>query len=267
MRDIFNDIFENQPKDPMVSARQGAKAPLRKRFYKEARAGEATDLGGSLGHPLLLDGKPVMTPARRPLLAPSSDLAEALAGEWQAQEREIDPARMPLTRLANVIIDGIAPVPEAVVDEIVKYLGSDLLCYRADEPAALVARQNELWNPILDWARDELGARFTLVEGIVFAEQPAESIAVARKAIPSHPGNLKGIWRLGATASVTNITGSALIALALNAGAFDADALWAAAHVDEDFQMSQWGRDEAAIERRAARFAEYEAAVKVFTLI
>ncbi|WP_137044227.1 ATP12 family chaperone protein [Pseudolabrys sp. FHR47] len=257
MRDIFNDIFENQPKDPMVSARQGAKAPLRKRFYKEARAGEGTDRG----YPLLLDGKPVMTPARRPLLAPSPDLAEALAGEWQAQEKEIDPARMPLTRLANVIVDGIALAPDAVADEIVKYLGSDLLCYRADEPAALVARQNELWNPILDWAHDELGARFVLVEGIVFAEQPKEAIAAARAALPSHP------WRLGAMASVTNITGSALIALALNAGAFDADALWAAAHVDEDFQMAQWGRDEAAIMRRAARFAEYEAAAKVLKLV
>lgn len=256
MRDIFNDIFENEPKDPMVSARQGAKTALRKRFYKEARAGAP----GEGGHPLLLDGKPVMTPARKPLLAPWPDLAEALAGEWQAQEIEIDPARMPLTRLANVVVDGIAPAPQAVADEIAKYLGSDLLCYRADEPAALVARQNELWNPVLDWARDELGARFTLVEGIVFAEQPKESIEAARKAIPSHP------WRLGAMASVTNITGSALIALALNAGAFEADALWAAAHVDEDFQMAQWGRDEAAIERRAARFAEYEAAAKVLKL-
>lgn len=257
MRDIFNDIFENQPKDPMVSARQGAKTALRKRFYKEARAGEASEQG----HPLLLDGKPVMTPARRPLLAPSQDLAEALAREWQAQELEIDPSRMPLTRLANVIIDGIAPAPEAVADEIARYLGSDLLCYRADEPAALVARQNELWNPVLDWARDELGARFTLIEGIVFAEQPKEAIAAARKAIPSEP------WRLGAMASVTNITGSALIALALNAGAFEADRLWAAAHVDEDFQMAQWGRDEAAVARRAARFAEYEAAAKVLKLV
>ncbi|RDV05452.1 ATP12 family chaperone protein [Undibacter mobilis] len=263
MRDIFNDIFENQPKDPMVSARQGAKTPLRKRFYKEARAGEA----GQQGHPLLLDGKPVMTPARRPLLAPSPVLADALAGEWQAQEIEIDPARMPLTRLANVIVDGIVPAPAAVADEIGKYLGSDLLCYRAHEPAGLVARQNELWNPVLDWARDDLGARFVLIEGIVFAEQPREAIEAARKVIPVDSSDLKNIWRLGAMASVTTITGSALIALALNAGAFGADALWAAAHVDEDFQMSQWGRYEAAIERRAARFAEYEAAAKVLKLV
>jgi chaperone required for assembly of F1-ATPase len=257
MRDIFNEIFENQPKDPMVSARQGAKTALRKRFYGEARRGEATEKG----HPLLLDGKPVMTPARRRLTAPSAALADALAREWDAQESVIDPSRMPLTRLANVIVDGIASAPEVVADEIVKYAGSDLICYRAHEPPGLVTRQNELWNPVLDWARDDLGARFVLVEGIVFAEQPKEAIAAARAALPADP------WRLGAMASITTITGSALIALALNAGAFDADALWAAAHVDEDFQMAQWGRDEMAVERRAARFAEYEAAVKVLKLV
>ena len=256
MRDIFNEIFDEQQPDRMVSAGQSAKSSLRKRFYKEARRGEAAEKR----YPLLLDGKPVMTPARRSLAAPSSALADAMALEWQAQETVIDPARMPLTRLANVIVDGVAVAPEPVADEIVKYLGSDLLCYRADEPAALVARQNELWNPVLDWARDELGARFVLVEGIVFAEQPRESIDAARAALPTDP------WRLGAMASVTTITGSALIALALNAGAFGGDAMWAAAHVDEDFQMAQWGRDEAAVERRAARFAEYEAAVKVLRL-
>lgn len=257
MRDLLEDIFENQPKDPMLSARQGAKASLRKRFYKEATRGAATEEG----HPLLLDGKLVKTPARRSLVAPSAELADALAREWDAQTAEIDPSRMPLTRLANVVIDGIAGAPQPVIDEIAKYLGSDLLYYRADEPAGLVARQNDLWNPLLDWARDELGARFVLVEGIVFAEQPTESIAAARSAIPSEP------WRLGAMASVTNITGSALIALALNAGAFEADRLWAAAHVDEDWQASQWGHDDMAIERRAARFAEYEAAVKVLKLV
>ncbi|MBS0245771.1 MAG: ATPase [Proteobacteria bacterium] len=256
MRDLLEDIFENQPKDPMLSARQGAKVSLRKRFYRQASRGEATDEG----HPLLLDGKPVKTPARRTLVAPSAALADALAHEWEAQASEIDPARMPLTRLANVVIDGIAGEPQPVIDEIARYLGSDLLCYRADEPQGLIAQQNELWNPVLDWARDELGARFVLVEGIMFAEQPTGAIAVARAAIPSEP------WRLGAAASITSITGSALIALALNAGAFEADKLWAAAHVDEDWQASQWGHDAMAVERRAARFAEYEAAASVLRL-
>ena len=256
MRDLLEDIFENQPKDPMLSARQGAKASLRKRFYKEATRGAATEEG----HPLLLDGKPVKTPARRSLMAPSAAHADALAREWDARTTEIDPSRRPLTRLANVVIDGGAAAPQPVIDEIAKYLGSDLLYYRADEPQGLVARQNELWNPVLDWARDELGARYELVEGIMFAEQPAESIAAARNAIPTDA------WRRCAMAAVTNITCSSLSALARNAGAFDADRLWAAAHVDEDWQASQWGRDEMAIERRAARFAEYEAAAKVLEL-
>lgn len=260
MRDIFTEIFENQPLDPMVSARQGARQSLRKRFYKEARRGEATGEGDAQGYPLLLDGKPVLTPARHPLVAPSVSLADALVAEWDAQTEVIDPARMPLTRLANVIIDGVAAAPLPVVDEIAQYLGSDMVCYRADEPASLVARQNEMWNPLLDWARDELGARFVLVEGIVFAEQPRDALEAARVAIPLEP------WRLGAMASITTITGSALIALALNVGAFDSEALWAVAHVDEDWQMTQWGRDDMALQRRAARFAEYEAAASVLTL-
>lgn len=258
MRDIFDEIFENKPLDPMVSARQGARASMRKRFYKQAQVGEAIAAGADF--PLLLDGKPVMTPARRALAAPQRLLADAIALEWESQSEVIDPARMPLTRLANVIIDGVAVKPAPVADEIVQYLGSDLVCYRAGTPPGLVARQNELWNPVLDWARDALGARFILIEGIVFAEQPAAAIAAVRAVIPSNP------WRLGAVASITTISGSALMALALDAGAFESDVIWAAAHADEDWQMTQWGRDDMAMDRRAARFVEYKAAVKVLRL-
>ena len=119
----------------------------------------------------------------------------------------------------------------AVADEVAKYLGSDLLCYRAEAPEGLVARQAQAWDPVLAWARDALGARFVLVQGVVHVAQPREAIAAARAAIPAEP------WRLGAVASITTLTGSALLALALSAGAIDADAAWAAAHVDEDWQM------------------------------
>ncbi len=257
MRDIFTEIFENQPLDPMVSARQGARASLRKRFYGRAHVGDDTGEGFAL----LLDGKPVRTPARRALVAPVRSLADAIAREWEAQKEVIDPARMPLTRLANVTIDGVTDAPGAVTDEIVKYLGSDLLCYRADVPPALVERQSALWNPVLDWARDNLNARFVQIEGIVFAAQPEAAIASARAAIPHN------VWRLGAVAAITTLTGSALLALALNAGAFDADAVWAAANVDEDWQMSQWGSDTQALERRAGRYAEFEAATTVLRTI
>jgi chaperone required for assembly of F1-ATPase len=253
MRDIFTEIFENQPLDPMESARRGARPELRKRFYQEAAAGEQ----GPSGVPLLLDGKPVRTPARRVLAAPSRAIAGRLAAEWNAQAEVIDPAKMPITRLANVVIDAVAAAAQAVTDEVVKYLGSDLICYRADAPEGLVARQAEVWDPLIAWARDDLGARFVLVEGIVFAPQPAEAITAARAAIPADP------WRLGAVASATTLTGSALIALALAHGAIGVDAAWAAAHVDEDWQMRQWGRDEVALARRAFRFAEFEAAAAV----
>jgi chaperone required for assembly of F1-ATPase len=251
MRDLLGDLFENQPLDPMVSARQGAKASLRKRFYKIASVSE-----GEGGFAALLDDKPVKTPQRRTLAAPSRALAESIAQEWHAQDTVIDPSQMPVTRLANVVIDGVSDQPAAVTDEVTKYLGSDLLCYRADSPPGLVARQAQHWDPVIGWARDMLGARFVLVEGIVHAQQPDDAIARARAAIPQDP------WRLGAVASLTAITGSAL---ALNAGAIDPEAAWTAAHVDEDWQMEAWGRDEEALARRAFRRGDYDAAVSVLT--
>jgi chaperone required for assembly of F1-ATPase len=262
MRDIFNEIFENQLLEPMEAARRAMHPRLRKRFYRQAHVGA----GGEPGFAVLLDGKPVATPARRPLAAPTAALAEALAAEWDAQKAEIDPARMPLTRLANVVIDAVADAPEAVAAEVAKYLGSDLVFYRADAPAGLVARQAQAWDPVLAWAGDELGARFVPVMGVMFAEQPAAALAAACLAIPTETGHMKDIWRLGAVSSITALTGSALLALALAHDAITADAAWAAAHVDEDWQMEQWGRDEIALARRDYRRAEMQAAASVLML-
>jgi len=259
MRDIFTEIFENQPLDPRESARRGARPKLRKRFYSQAHVGEAE--GG--GFALLLDGKPVKTPARRALTAPTAPLAQAIAAEWNAQAELIDPARMPLTRLANAVIDAVADAAVPVADEMAQYLGSDLLCYRADAPPGLVERQTQAWDPVLEWAQRSLGARFTLAQGIVHVAQPSEALAAARAKIPAEPNNVKDIWRLGAVSLITTLTGSGLLALALAHGALEPDAAWAAAHVDEDWQMSQWGRDDAALERRAYRHAEFAAAVAV----
>jgi chaperone required for assembly of F1-ATPase len=258
MRDIFTEIYENQPLDPMVSARQGARASLRKRFYERA---SVSDIAGEGGFGILLDGKPVKTPVRRALAAPTQTLAGLIAREWDAQDKVIDPASMPLTRLANAAIDAVADHAGAVADEVAKYLGSDLLCYRADAPPGLVARQAQHWDPVIEWAHEKLGARFMLIEGIVFAAQPDETIIAARAAIPTD------IWRLAAVASITTLTGSGLLALALAHGAIDANAAWSAAHVDEDFQMEYWGRDDQALERRAFRLADFEAAVSVLRLI
>jgi chaperone required for assembly of F1-ATPase len=169
----------------------------------------------------------------------------------------IDPGRMPLTRLANAVIDAVADAPGPVAGEVEKYLGSDLVCYRAGTPAGLIEMQAQAWDPVLTWAHEAFGARFVQVEGVMHAAQPLEAIAAARAGIPGDP------WRLGAVSSITTLTGSALLALALAHGHLDAETVWAAAHVDEDWQMAQWGRDEIALARRAHRQAELEAAAAV----
>ena len=236
----------------MEAARRGARPALPKRFYDKAEVAVAPE-----GHAVRLDGKPVRTPAGRVLAAPTLALGEAIAAEWNAQADTIDPAQMPLTRLANAIIDGVADHPAPVAAEIEKYLGSDLVCYRASSPHGLAERQARLWDPILDWAREKLDATFALGEGVVFVTQPDTALTAALGAIPTDP------WRLGAVHAVTTLTGSALLALALARGRLTADEAWQAAHVDEDWNMEQWGRDELALERRAFRFAELQAAATV----
>ena len=252
MRDLFEDIFKDAPLDPTQAARRAVRPHLRRRFYQRA---EVEDADGEFR--IVLDGRPVKTPARRTLAAPTRALAQALAAEWDAQRDVIDPAKMPLTRLANTIIDGVTDAPSAVADEVKRYLACDLVFYRAPGPAGLVAWQAEAWDPVLAWVRETLGARFVLAEGIAFVAQPAQSLAAASSAIPTDP------WRLGAMHAVTTLTGSALIAIALARGALSVDAAWAAAHVDEDWNMKFWGRDALALERRAARFSEMQAAATV----
>lgn len=249
MRDIFEDIFKNQPLDPVEAARRSVRPQTRKRFYRQAGIGD--DLS------VRLDGKPVMTPKRRPLQAPDRRLAQGIADEWDAQRDVIDPAAMPLTRLANAIIDGVADAPAAVRDEVEKYLGSDLAFYRADAPDGLVRAQARHWDPLLDFARDDLGARFVLAQGVMHVAQPREAIAAAARAIPAEP------WPLGATAALTTMTGSALIALALARGRLSSDDAWTAANVDEDWNMATWGEDAEVLARRAARRAEFDAAALV----
>jgi len=249
----MRDLFENgSPESPVEAARRDLRVRLRRRFYGRAAVAATAD-----GCAVRLDDKPVRTPAGRQLAAPKSALAEAIAAEWEAQRDVIDPAKMPLTRLANSIIDGVSDRPDAVAAEVQKYLASDLVCYRASSPPGLVEKQARIWDPILNWADETLGARFSLGEGVVHVAQPAAALAAARAAIPSDR------WRLGAVHAVMTLTGSALIALALLRGRLSAEEAWEAAHVDEDWNIEHWGGDEQAAERRAFRFAELEAAALV----
>lgn len=252
MQDIFEEIFAKDPLDAMEAARRSMRPALRRRFYDKAAVE-----GGPEGYAVLLDGKPVRTPARRLLAAPARALAEALASEWNEQREVVDPAVMPLTRLANSIIDGVAQTPQPVADEIAQYLRSDLIFYRAEGPQALVERQARHWDPVVAWSRDVLGARFRLAAGVMFLEQPEEALAAAKSAIPADA------WRLGAVSSIATLTGSALLALAMLRGRLSVEEAWAAAHVDEDWNMEFWGRDERALDRRTYRFAEVLAAADV----
>jgi chaperone required for assembly of F1-ATPase len=256
LRDIFIDLFTTEPPDPTEAARRAMRPPLPRRFYREAGVEETKS-----GYRILLDGRSVRTPASDFLVAPSRALAQELAAEWDAQGEVIDPATMPLTRLANSIIDGVVAVPTPVAVDIGKYLGSDLLFYRAEGPPRLVERQERLWDPVLAWAREALGARFVLAQGVMHTAQSEAAIAAARAAIPNDP------WRLGAVHAITTLTGSALLALALAGGHLTTDEAWDAAHVDEDWNMEQWGRDEIALGRRAARRAEMEAAATVLRIL
>lgn len=250
MRELFEDVAANAALDPEEAVRQTSRAPQRKRFYKAA-AIEATE-GGDFA--IALDGKPVRTPTGERLAAPTRDIAQAIAEEWNGQGESIDPMTMPLTRLANSVIAGVISNVDAVRADVAKYFETDLLFYRAAHPEALVAREGEHWDPVLFWAADVLGARFVLAEGIVHVRQPETAVAAATAALPDDP------WAVAALHVVTTITGSALLALALWRGARTADEVWAAAHVDEDWNIAQWGADAEVIARRNVRLRDFRAA-------
>lgn len=238
---------------PMGAAQRLAKPARPRRFYDEAFVGRHE--GAYAVH---LDGRVARTPAKNPLAVGRRDVAEALAAEWQAQTGEIDPSSMPLTRLVNSAIDRVAGEMPAVREDIVRHAGNDLLFYRAEGPQSLVDAENRLWRPILAASERALGVRFVLAEGIVHVEQdPAVPAAVAR-AIARYDA-----LELAALHSMTTLTGSALIALAVARGELTAEEAWEAAHADEDWQMAQWGRDHAALSERVGRWREMQAAALV----
>ena len=252
MRELFDEVAGHSALDPEEAVRRTTRTPRRKRFYAKADVVEADG-----GFAITLDDRPVRTPSGRALAAPSRAIADAISGEWTAQAEFIDPLTMPFTRFANSVLDGVVDRVDAVTEDVAKYLGSDLLFYRAGHPEALVAREAAQWDPILFWAADVLGAHFILAEGIVHVRQPDKAIAAARAALPSDP------WSIAALHVVTTLTGSALLALALLHGVRDADQVWAAAHVDEDWNIEKWGIDEEVAARRAARLVDFRAAAGI----
>lgn len=249
---------EPKRKEPIkVPGKEAASPPLPKRFYKETSVGEADG-----GFAILLDGRPVRTPAKLQLVVPTRALAEAIAQEWGAQGTHIDPATMPLSRLAITTIDGVARRMPEVAADIVKFAGSDLICYRADAPAGLVKLQSEAWDPVLAWVEAALGARFRLAEGVMPVEQ--DHAALERVAVAVAPFQAMALTCLHV---MTTLMGSALLALAHAKGQLSAEDAWTAAHIDEDWQIRQWGVDVEAAERRARRWGEMQAASKFLELL
>ena len=234
------------------------KPALPKRFYAAAGV-EQRD--GAFA--LVLDGRPARSPGKRPLALPNRALAEAVAAEWAAQVDVIDPATMPMTRIANSAIDGVAETMPDVRDDLARYAASDLVCYRAGEPDKLVALQAEAWDPVLAWVREAHGAQFVMSVGVVFVQQPEPALARMRAALEAEtsPFVLAGLHVM------TTLTGSVLIALMQAAGALDPAAAWRAAHVDEVHQESQWGQDYEAAQRRDRREAEFQAAARFVALV
>lgn len=225
-----------------------------KRFYKEVAV--------SPERGILLDGRPVRTPARALLTLPNDTLAEAVADEWRAQGEEIDPRSMPCTGLANAAIDRVAPDPAAFAKPLAAYAETDLLCYRAEEPPALVAAEAAAWDPLLDWVRTRYDVHFELVSGVVHRPQPPAAIARLAEALPT-----RDAFALAAFNPLVTIGGSLVAALAVSEGAIDADAAFDATHLDEIWQAEQWGEDWMATDMREARKRDFLAAALFLELI
>jgi chaperone required for assembly of F1-ATPase len=261
MRDLLNDLeaqkYLSDP-DPIRRAQSQMTTQLPKRFYRDVAVAPVDN-----GFSIHLDGKPVRTPGRSVLVLPTEKAAGLVSEEFAAQIEKIDPSTMPVYRLVNTAIDGVAADPAAVRDDIAKFASSDLLCYRADAPAGLVERQAKAWDPVLDWAHRALGARLVLAEGVVHVEQPRN----AMNAVKAHLALRRDPLRLTAMHLMTTLTGSALLAMAVETGEIDAEAAWTAAHVDEDWQAEQWGQDSEAMARRAYRKRDMVAAAQLLEAI
>ncbi len=228
-----------------------------KRFYQQASAAPVAG-----GYGVELDGRPIRTPGKAPLVLPSPALAEALAAEWAAQEEVVKPEAMALTSLACTAIDRVRPRREEMVSEVADYARTDGLCYRVDRPPELVARQDATWQPLLDWAAQALDAPLTATTGILPVDQPDSALAALGRAVAAHDD-----LELAALASAVKASGSLVVALALSHGRIDPQAAFEAAELHESHQIERWGGDPEAARRRASVRADLEAAGQFLALL
>lgn len=228
-----------------------------KRFWKEASVAEVEG-----GVTIVLDGRPVRTPAKAPLVLPSQALAEAVATEWDAQHDKIRPETMPFTRMANSAIDKVMRQREEVADMLAAYGETDLLCYRAEGPDALVQRQQQAWDPLLDWADAALGARLKPVTGVI--PSPQDPAALAALSARVHDFDA---FQLAAFHDLVSLTGSLILAFSATEAFEDAETIWAWSRIDEAWQAEQWGEDEEAAEHTALKKQAFLDAVHFFSLL
>lgn len=255
MREILEDLdVKSEDIDPVKKAQELSKRPLPKRFYEKAEIGKKDDQFN-----ILLDKRAVKTPAKRDLILPTEQLGALIVAEFNAQTTFIDPAKMPITRMANTVVDGIADDMQAVFEDLLRFVSIDMVFYRAATPKELVDRQNENWDPILDWAAEKLGAQFLINEGVMHIVQPREAVL----AVSNHLRKIVSPFTLAALHTLTTLTGSGLIALMLECGDLAYDDAWQLAHLDEDWTIEHWGSDEEAQQRRAYRREEFDAAIAI----
>ncbi len=249
--------------DPYGLARRERAATRLKRFYAQATVAERD--GAFLP---LLDGQPLKSPARQDVALPSRAAADAVADEWNLQGEIIQPGNMPITRLINTAIDGVARSMADVQAEILRFAGTDLLCYRAEAPPELIERQAREWDPVLAWGRAELGGRLYLAQGVMFVAQPDHALTAIDQAVAASVGTGPAApFRLAALHVMTTLCGSALLGLAVARGALTVEDAWRKAHVDEDFQIERWGEDHEAAQRRQRRWTEMRAAARLFVAV
>jgi len=230
-----------------------------KRFYKET----AVDLGDG-GHRILLDGRPMRTPAKAVLVVPTRALAEAIAAEWAEvpDKTDINVSLLPLTRLAATGHDRVTTQRARVIEDTAKYAGSDMLCYRASEPETLVKRQLSTWQPLLDWAAERYDARLVVVEGLAFVDQPEAAVRRLHEAVAAHSD-----LGLSALYNLTHISGSLVVALAVADGRLSAADAFAAAQLDELYQIERWGDDPIAAKRHAGIRHDIDASARFLVLL
>jgi chaperone required for assembly of F1-ATPase len=217
---------------------------------------------GDGGWQVVLDSRVLRTPAKAPLLLPNRALAAAVGAEWDAQVETIVPATMPLMRLAATAIDRVAPQRERVIEEVAAYAGTDLVCYRAERPAELVARQQAIWQPLVDWATLRYDAPLIVTTGVVPRLQPAGVVAAIYAAVAAFDD-----FSLTALHDLTTTCGSVVIALALAESHLEPEAAWQASQLDETYQIEKWGEDAEASRHRAAIHSDIEASSRFLALL